>query len=268
MPLSLMTRSEPRPRMNSGSSRDRAKRTMARSSKRLWISAKRSAGPPTRIVVKRANGLVARRLDADPALDVRAEPGQVHRQVGGGPSSITRTPETFARWWPGWELRPLRERQDELGNGRGRPGRPNAARRGRIVVEDAAILEQRQPRSSACRVEVLVGHDPRRSGLGQRACVPRLVGRRVRIWDDDHRQSERAGLGERRRSGSADEQVRGEERIGHLGTQEGIRPVSRASLRGQRLAPLERLGIGRPRPSCAARTTSRRAPAAPRRRRD
>jgi hypothetical protein len=36
--------------------RDRANRTRARSSNRLWTVAKRSAGPPTRIVVNRASG--------------------------------------------------------------------------------------------------------------------------------------------------------------------------------------------------------------------
>ena len=66
-----------------------------RSSNALWATANRSAGPPTRIVVNRAERLVARRLDADPALDVRARrrgrrtarrrPGHGRRGHGRGP---------------------------------------------------------------------------------------------------------------------------------------------------------------------------------------
>ncbi len=55
-PRSLMTTSLPRPRTRYGSSRARANRTIARSSKALRTVANRSAGPPTRIVVNRPSG--------------------------------------------------------------------------------------------------------------------------------------------------------------------------------------------------------------------
>ena len=51
-----MTRSLPRPSRNSGIERARAKRTRPRSSNRLWATANRSAGPPTRMVVNRPSG--------------------------------------------------------------------------------------------------------------------------------------------------------------------------------------------------------------------
>ena len=59
-----------------------------RSSNRLCTSANRSAGPPTRIVVKRRERLVARCLDADAALDVGAQPGQLARRRAGAPSRL------------------------------------------------------------------------------------------------------------------------------------------------------------------------------------
>ena len=52
-----------------------------------------------------------------------------------------------------------------------------------------------------------------------------------------------AGLGERRRSGSAYEQIRGDERIGHLGSEEGVGFVPRSQIGGQRLAAFQSVGI-------------------------
>ena len=102
--------------------------------------------------------------------------------------SITRTPETFVRWWPGLGAS---SPQRAPGRARRRPRRPRPAQFARCRahgVEDAAILEQSCSLDERLAVEVLIGHDPRRSGLGQRACAfLGLVGRRVRIRDHDHR---------------------------------------------------------------------------------
>ena len=67
----------------------------------------------------------------------------------------------------------------------------------------------------------------------------------MRVRDDDHRQAERAGLGERRGPGAADEHVARHERVRHLAAQERIGLIAVTPACRQLLARLERIGVGR-----------------------
>ena len=111
-----------------------------------------------------------------------------------------------------------------------RAGAPRTSRGARRVVEERRRVEQRRG------IEVLVVDEPRRPGRDERARVGPLVAGGVRVRHDDHRQAQRRRLGERRRAGPADEQVRGRERVSHLVAQERVRPVAAAPLGRQCLA--------------------------------
>ena len=148
MPASEITTLLPRPRSVSGSSRDRANRTSARSSKTLWAVANRSAGPPTRIVVNRASG-----ASRDVLTPIRrwmsARARRIERRRGGGGSVTRRSPRAIALdRWPARAAAGARRARGELGDRVGGPGPAERARggghrgvRGR-VVEDRGGLDE------------------------------------------------------------------------------------------------------------------------------
>ena len=71
------------------------------------------------------------------------------------------------------------------------------------VVEQSGSVEQRR------RIERLVVDEPRGTGLDQARGVRPLVAGRVRVRDDDHRQTQRGHLGQRGSSGPPDDEVGG-----------------------------------------------------------
>ena len=222
IPASAMTRSLPRPRIVCASPRARANRTSARSSCALCTVANRSAGPPTRIVVNRASGssrdvlTPIRRWMSVPVGD-RVEARRSRR----GPSRAAldggRCPAVASR---------AAAARTSSATASAAPGRPQRTCRGRHRGVRPRIVEQRRRLEQRRRVERLVVDQPRRTGLDQARRVGPLVPGRMRIRDDDHRQTERRHLGERRGAGAADDEVGRGERGEHLVAQERVRPVA------------------------------------------
>ena len=173
MPASAMTTSLPRPSSVSGIPRDRAKRTIARSSWTLWTVAKRSAGPPTRIVVNRASG--SSRDVFTPIRRWIAVPIATASKAAPDPCSVGRGRGHAS------DPREIRSISSAVGSGRrsaaamtsaatasAAPGRPKAARRlghrgaGGVVGQRAV-----RGRDERVGVERLVGDDPGRAGVGE-----------------------------------------------------------------------------------------------------
>ena len=199
--------------------------------------------------------LVARRLDADPALDVR--PGRDGIEGGGH------------RGTPPHAARPLERRSMTAGSGRGSrraaartrsvtasaaPGRPRAraaadiARCTRRVVEDRGRLQQRggiEVASSTIRAAA--------PASARILAFARWCAARVRVRDDDHGQPQGRHLGQRGRPGPPDDQVGRGQRREHLVAQERVRPVATANGLGQGLAFGKRPRHSRPRPRHGAR---------------
>ena len=186
----------------------------------------RSAGPPTRIVVNRRERLVARRLDADAALDVRPD-RRTRRTARPAMADVTpAAPRRRRSIVAGVGQRPaLGEREHELRDGVGgaragrAPGRPRASRAcaGR-VVEDAPPPEQRRG------VELLVVDEPRRPGLDERARVRHAGGPR------------RAGTGRRPSAGRA--------RSASASVDEPARPTTRSAAASASVMSSRRNGYG------------------------
>ena len=181
MPRSEITTLLPRPMSVSGRSRDRAKRMSARSSKPLWAVTRRSAGPPTRIVVSFASGALRSAFTPDAARDVAAEGDEVELAR---PRCVTRRSPRRPRRRAGVTARrrvgqrpPLGEGEQDLGDRVRRAGPGHGPRRRRHrgvprrVVEERDRVEQRRrrrtprPRRAAPRPRPRA---PRRSPAGAR----------------------------------------------------------------------------------------------------
>ena len=65
----------------------------------------------------------------------------------------------------------------------------------------------------------------------------------MRVRNDDHRQAERARFGERRGSGTADQQVSGDQGVGHLRPEERVGAVPNAPIGWQILATPQGVGV-------------------------
>ena len=154
-----------------------------------------------------------RRAAAGEALDLGRRPGAA------GGAAAARTSSATASAAPG--------RPSDAGRGRHRGVR-------RRVLEEAGRVEQRRG------IEGLVVDEPRRAGLDEARRVGPLVAGRVRIRHDDHRQAERGHLGQGRRAGPADDEVRRGQRGQHLVAQERVRPVAAADVGRQGLAAGQR----------------------------
>ena len=154
-PRSLMTVSLPRPSTRCGIPRVRANRTRPRSSKVLWTVANRSAGPPTRIVVKPRERLVARGLDPDPALDLGPDRDRSRTSASGRPSRRRAArPHAVAIAAGSGSGRP---RRATASRGRRRPrrhaGRPSARAAAAIARCAAGSSSRAAASSSAVGVE-------------------------------------------------------------------------------------------------------------------
>ena len=202
--------------------------------------------------------LVARRLDADPALDVgadgerrrtaraprvtRAPPGRRPRsRPGVGSASRGATASTRSR---------DRGRRVRAGRARGR--RPTSRRGGR------GRRAGPRPRPAGRRRGPRPRPGSRRPAAANELRVAPLVAGRVGVRDDRHRQRERRGLGERRGAGPA--RRRGRRRRAPRSSRawrNGVRPVAvaerpRAAPRARRAPPRTRR-----RPvTCTTRTRS------------
>ena len=103
-PASAMTTLLPRPRRRCGMSRLRTNLRRPRSSNPLWTTAKRSAGPPTRIVVNRASGssrdvlTPIRRWISVPSAIASNLPGSAAVPITRGSPAW---PRRSVRSWPG-----------------------------------------------------------------------------------------------------------------------------------------------------------------------
>ena len=229
-----MTTSLPRPRTRCGIARERANRTRARSSNALCTVANRSAGPPTRIVVNRASGSsrdVLTPIRRWMSVPTAMASNSVGRRHAAGPprSTLDARSGRWQRLAPGSSQHQVRDRiggpwPPEATGGRGHGG--VACR----VVEQVGGGEQRRG------VEVGVLDEPRRAGLDELDRVRSLVAGRVRIGHDHQRQTEGRRLGERRRTGPSDDEVRRRERRQHVLAQERERSIALAHLGGQPLA--------------------------------
>ena len=244
-PRSLMTRSLPRPSTRCGSSRARAKRTRRAQLEDVVHGGEqvgRAADAHRREPRQR---LVARGLDADPALDVGAD----RRSASNGARpTVTRHAARAARApldrrRVGQRLAARRRRARARRRRRRRPaGRARGPRRTSRAWA-AGSSRMAAASSSAAASKAVVLDEPGRAGLDQLAGVRPLVPGGVRVRDDDHRQAQRGHLGQRRRAGPADDEVGGGQRRQHLVAQERMRPVALAQLRGQRLAAGQGRGI-------------------------
>ena len=168
--------------------------------------------------------LVARRLDADPALDVGAGGDRVE-----APRSSPRRPGRGARSSVG-----VRERAGASAAARtssatasAAPGRPSA----RAAADIAACAAGSS--SSAGRVEQRRRRRSPRPSTSRAAPASTRLAAFARWWPaacgyghDDHRQAEGGHLGQRRRAGPPDDEVRGGERGQHLVAQERVRAVA------------------------------------------
>ena len=185
MPRSLMTRSLPRPRMRCGMAalpREADERAQLERVVDGREQVGRAADPHRREPGQR---LVPRRLDADPALDLRPDGDRVE---GGRRRSREPPRGSGARRSPA-SGSGSRGRRRARGRRPHRPPRADRAPRaaadiaevGRRVVEQRRRLEQRR------RIEVVVVDESAGAGLDELAGVGRLVAGRVRIRDDDDR---------------------------------------------------------------------------------
>ena len=228
-PASAMTTSLPRPRSRCGSPRERAKRTIARSSKTLWTVAKRSAGPPTRIVVNRASGssrevlTPIRRWMSGPDRDrVEAACRRPRRHAAAArersASIVARRPGSGSPLARPRRTSPRPPRPRRAGRARG-PRRPSRACASRSSSRSAAV-EQR------VGVEVLVRDEPAAPASTSDARVRRWWPAACGYGTTTDRQPERGHLGQRRRAGPTHDQVGGGERGEHLVAQERVRPVA------------------------------------------
>ena len=179
--------------------------------------------------------LVARRLDPDPALDVGPGGDRVEGIDHRWPPRATRSISLCSG--KGWRVAAA---STSAATAAAAPGSTQAAGRSRHDGVALRVLEQAGRVEERVGIEVLVRDQARRAGLDQARRVRPLVTGRVRVRDDDHRQAHRAHLGQRRRSGPPDDQVRGRQRGQHLVTQERVRPVASAHGRRQGLAPGQR----------------------------
>ena len=246
-PASAITTSLPRPRIRCGSPRVRANRTRARSSNALCAVAKRSAGPPTRIVVNRASGSsrdvltpIRRWISVPMAIGIEDRGHAVAYRAA---------------------RRSMASASGRASGGRPRPG--PAPRRPRPRLAGPAIGPRRTSRTCAAGSSSSARpHRAARSASNASSSISRaapastrlarvgaLVTGRVGVRHDDHRQAQRGHLGQRRRSRSADHQVRGRERGQHLVAQERVRAVARPERLGQRLAAAQGRSDSRPLPS-------------------
>ena len=182
MPASAMTTSLPRPRSVSGISRDRANRTIARSSWMLWTVAKRSAGPPTRIVVNRASGS---------SRDVLTP---IRRWIA-VPISTGSNARSPARGRHATAPREIRSIVAVSGN-----GRRSAAARTRAATASAA---PGRPRPRAASAIATSAPRRRRAGRPPRRARPRRTPRRARAGPPPRRRGRgRSPSGGRPRAGT------------------------------------------------------------------
>ena len=230
MPRSEITTLLPRPRSVSGRSRDRAKRMSARSSKPLCAVARRSAGPPTRIVVSFASGASRSALTPDAPRDVaargrrgRAAPVASRHAAGPGARAascghgVARRGAAAARRGRAGSRRPRPPRRAGPWTAPPRPSRRAATgRRGCATASTQGL-----------GVERLVLDQLRRAGVDELRGVRPLVRAGVRVRHDDERQPERGDLGERRRAGAADDEVGRRQRLEQPLAQERLGPVAR-----------------------------------------
>ena len=177
--------------------------TIARSSKALWATTNRSAGPPTRIVVNRASGSsrevltpIRRWISVPRAIGSndrgRARAGRAgHAPASPGPSepvaqrstarpagaaTVARSRRGPARAAPGGT-------RTRSATASAAPGRPSVAGRGRHPGVDRRVVEDRGGVEERVRVEVLVGDEP---------CRPRSRRYAGRSPADDPRRGDRA----------------------------------------------------------------------------
>ena len=196
----------------------------------------------------------ALRLHTDPARDLAGQGDEIERGRG------THGAHRFEPAVPAQLMPPLRPVPWRCG--RRRP-RPAAARRSARASRISAIASAAPGRPSAraaaaiaaCRagssriadrgqergaIEVLVG-DERRGARAREGCgVGPLVGARVWVRHDDHREAERGRLGERRRARPADDEVRRGERVEELLAEEHRRSVTATHGLRERIPPRER----------------------------
>ncbi len=246
-----MTRSEPRPRSVRGTSRARAKRTMARSSNRLRTSANRSAGPPTRMVVKRASGswrdvlTPSRRWMSVPrrSASCLGQPARSRTDARSGRHTSSRE-ERSTSSAAGSARRSARAMQQVARDPRGARPAERPAGDPHPVQLDAVRTAARPPRPASRASNRVVGDQPRGTGRDHLAGVGLLVPRGVGIGHHDHGQADGGRLGERRGAGPPDQQVRCHERVGHVLAQERIRSIAATQL-GRQPVPA-RLGRGEP----------------------
>ena len=179
--------------------------------------------------------LVARRLDADPALDVGPDRDRVERHGrrrscrghAARPLSDARSARRRAAARRSAARRaPARPPRPRL------PGRPSA-RAAAAIVERALAGSSSSAAASSSASASKSSSSTRRAAPASTSArgVGPLVAGGVRVRDDDDRQAERGHLGQRRRAGPADDQVRGGQRRQHLVAQERVRPVAVAQLR-------------------------------------
>ena len=208
--------------------------------------------------------LVADRLDADPPLDRRPDRDRVEARSPWPPSS--RPPRARVarsrrhRGTAGARRRPARARRP--------PRRRRAGRRRRAASAIAARAASSASRSAA---STRTSASKASSGTSRAAPasartlrVRRLVAGRVRVRDDDRRDAEGRHLGQRRRAGPPDDEVRGDERRQHLVAQERVRPVAGPQVGGQPLSARRARPRSRRRRSRGGCGRARRAAAAPR----
>ena len=191
--------------------------------------------------------LVARGLDADPALDVGPDRDRVERgrRIGGRDRGHAGSP---------------RDRRS-MASGVG----PRAPRRGghheiRDGVRGAGSTERRAPpptsrggRAGSSRMVAASSSAPasKASSSTSRAApastswlrVGALVAGGVRIRHDDHRQTQGGHLGQGGRTGPPDHEVRGGQRGQHVVAQERMGLVARAHIGRQGLTTSERRGV-------------------------
>ena len=228
-----MTRSLPRPRSVWARPRARAKRTTPRSSKRvvdLGEQVGRAAHAHRREARQR---LLARRLDADPALDVRPQAGRVggvQVAIGGGRGHdhlrrrVGRSRSTSAasgtgRCWASGE---------EDGRVRRRGARPAQGPAGRRASPPRA---GRRPgcASAATRASASNASSSTSSAAPASATKRALARWWPAAWGYGTTTIGRPSggdLGQGRGAGPADDEVGGHERLAHLVAQEGVRPVA------------------------------------------
>ena len=179
--------------------------------------------------------LVARGLDADPALDVGAGRDGVE-----GRDHVCAPRASRSIVGGVGERRARGRGQDQVRDRVGRPGRPSARAAADMRACATGIVEDRRRVDERVGVERLVLDQPGGARLDQAQGIGPLVTGRVRVRDDDHRQPERGHLGQGRRARPADDEVRCDQRREHLVAQERIRPVAATDRLRQRFASGQR----------------------------